>query len=168
MKYLKYLKYLLKHKYFVMVECFKEGLYWRGLAHDAGKFFPSEFFPFADNLRIDDLGKIEYESRYRKPVGIDAEKFDFARLSHQRKNKHHWQWWVLLEENRESRAIEMPELYVREMICDWVGAGKAEGKVSPKEDKYFMARKWYSDHRDKMSLNENTRLKIDKIIKWES
>jgi len=40
MRYLKYLKYLLRHKWFVMLECFKEGLFWLGLTHDLSKFSP--------------------------------------------------------------------------------------------------------------------------------
>jgi len=48
MKYLKYLKYILKHKWYVMIECFKNGLIWRGLMHDLSKFLPSEFIPYAN------------------------------------------------------------------------------------------------------------------------
>ena len=45
--YYKYLQYVIKHKYYVMIECFKVGLYWRGLVHDMSKFRPSEFIPYA-------------------------------------------------------------------------------------------------------------------------
>lgn len=48
MKYLKYLKYILKHKYYVAVECFKMGLIWRGLVHDLSKLRLSEFGAYAN------------------------------------------------------------------------------------------------------------------------
>lgn len=47
MMYWKYLRYLLRHRWFVMLACFREGLYWQGLIHDWSKFLPSEFLPYA-------------------------------------------------------------------------------------------------------------------------
>ena len=46
-KYLKYLWYVIRHKWYVGIECFKKGLYWQGLVHDSSKLFPSEFIPYA-------------------------------------------------------------------------------------------------------------------------
>lgn len=47
-KYLKYLRYLLRHKWYVGIECFKRGLYWRGIIHDMSKFRPAEFIPYTN------------------------------------------------------------------------------------------------------------------------
>ena len=47
MKYIKYLLYVIQHKYYVFIECWKDGLYWHGITHDLSKFMPSEFFPYA-------------------------------------------------------------------------------------------------------------------------
>ncbi len=43
----KYLGYLTRHRWFVMLACFREGLYWQGLIHDWSKFLPGEFLPYA-------------------------------------------------------------------------------------------------------------------------
>ena len=45
-KFFRYLSYVIRHRWFVMIECFKRGLIWRGLTHDLSKFHPSEFFPY--------------------------------------------------------------------------------------------------------------------------
>lgn len=165
MKYIEYLKYLVRHKYFVMVECFKEGLYWRGLVHDLSKFLPSEFFPYADHFN----GSIQgCETGYYKPAEQGDKRFDLAWILHQKRNRHHWQWWVLPNDEGGSKAMEIEDSYLKEMVCDWVGAGKAQGKVSPKEDKYFETIKWYASHKNKMQLNERTRAKVEEIIKWRS
>jgi len=47
-KYIKYLWYIVRHKYFVMVECWARGLFWRGVSHDFSKLLPSEFVPYAN------------------------------------------------------------------------------------------------------------------------
>ena len=44
-----------------------------------------------------------------------------------------------------------------EMICDWVGAGKAQGHFPKGGDRFTEVRKWYIKHKDKMNLHSNTR-----------
>lgn len=153
-----------------MAECFKEGLYWRGLAHDMSKFLPSEFFSYADYCfgHSDDIKQPECDNGYSDNYCVLDAKFNFAWLLHKKRNKHHWQWWVEFDINDGVMALEMGEPYLTEMICDWVGAGKAQGYMSPKEDRYFEVRKWYAAHRDKMKLNERTRSKVEERIKWIS
>ena len=48
MKYIKYLRYLIIHKFWVFIYCCQYGLYWRGIIHDLSKFLPSEFIPYAN------------------------------------------------------------------------------------------------------------------------
>ena len=48
MKHLKYLCYVLRHKWYVFIECCKLGIPVRGLVHDLSKFRPSEWFPYAN------------------------------------------------------------------------------------------------------------------------
>ena len=51
-----------------------------------------------------------------------------------------------------------------EMICDWVGAGKAQGHFSPKDDRYFETRNWYRANGNKMQLHPTTRAWIELYI----
>lgn len=141
MNYLKYFYYLFKHKWYVMVECFIEGLIWRGLAHDLSKFLPREFVPYV-NYYYD---------------GQDKEAFDRAWECHKTRNKHHWQYWLL----PDGSPREMAYPYNVEMVCDWVGAGKARGHPSPKNDQYFEVRNFYRKKKDKMVLHENTRKRVE-------
>ena len=47
MIYLKYLRYLLRHKYYVAIQLLCRGYIWRGLVHDISKLRPSEMIPYA-------------------------------------------------------------------------------------------------------------------------
>ncbi len=171
MKYLKYLNYLLHHKWYVMLECFKHGLYWRGLVHDMSKFLPSEFLPYARSFYGNYASVYTYYGDKRNRI-LDSgdyqekvdEDFNMAWLNHQNKNKHHWQYWVLLKDSGNTVLIDIPEVYRTEMLCDWMGAGKAQGKISPKEDPLQETRKWWCSNNHKMQLHPNTREYFDKIL----
>lgn len=166
-KYIKYLNYVLRHKWYVMIECFKRGLVWRGLMHDLSKFLPSEFIPYANYFygkKDSDIGRCRNSTGYYKPIDTGDKSFDFAWLLHQKRNRHHWQWWILLTDEEGIKIFEIPEPYLTEMICDWVGAGKAQGHFSPKNDPYQETRKWYIANGNKMQLNFITRKKIEDII----
>ena len=146
MKYWENLKYILKHKWYVLGECCKVGYCWRGLLHDNSKFLPSEFIPYA-NYFFGGKGSI-----------------DKGWLLHQNKNKHHWQWWVLFEDSGKIKALEMEKPYLIEMICDWIGAAKAQGHYSPTSDPLQATRKWYYKNKDRMILHPLTRLEVERIL----
>lgn len=58
--------------------------------------------------------------------------FDVAWVQHQHRNPHHWQHWVLREDDGATKLLPMPDRYVREMVADWAGAGRAiTGKWDP-------------------------------------
>ena len=104
MKHFKYLKYVLRHKWFVFIECCKMGYPFLGLIHDWSKFRPSEFLPYAEHF----YGKDSHhkdgshqqkgiktgrdETGYYKPTDTGDKAFDFAWLLHQKRNRHRWQW----------------------------------------------------------------------------
>ena len=70
-KYFKYFHYIIRHKWFVFLECYKEGIIWRGITHDLSKFLPSEFFPYANHFygeKNSDIKKGRDESGYYKPT----------------------------------------------------------------------------------------------------
>lgn len=171
MKNIKYLRYVLRHKWYVAIECFRRGLYWRGIMHDMSKFFPSEFFPYAEYFYGEERSR-EFFKFYPKyvdmsfvPFGMLVEdKFNIAWLHHQNRNKHHWQYWILTEDSGREIIIPMPEPYFTEMICDWIGAGKAQGKFSPKSDPMKETREWYLKNRDEMKFNPKTKHKIEEIL----
>lgn len=44
--HLSYLKYVLRHKWFVFRECQRVGITWRGIVHDMSKFSRAEWEPY--------------------------------------------------------------------------------------------------------------------------
>lgn len=153
--YLKYLKNLLRHKWFVFLEGLKVGAnLWLLIIHDLSKFLPDEFIPYARSFG----GKWKYDERPQWV--IDA--FDVAWLHHQRRNKHHWQYWVLIQDDDPTMCIEMPVRYAYEMVADWRGAGRAYGKTKRGDDPN--TRNWYAAHQHKMLLHPNTRALIERLL----
>jgi hypothetical protein len=149
MIYLKYLKYIILHKYFVFIECCKLGIPFRGLVHDLSKFLPNEFIAYARFF------KGVYEGD--RPSWV-KEDYRLAWLHHQRRNKHHWQYWVPFK-GEFPGAFSMPLKYRKEMLADWKGAGKAQGHCGKYE-----CRDWYLDNRAKMILHPKTRYWIEMIL----
>ena len=142
-KNLKYLKYIIKHKWYVLIECWKIGLYWRGLVHDMSKLLPDEWIPYCNWF-------------YTK--NSDENKFNRAWIRHIHRNKHHWQYWVLREDDGNTLPLEIPTDYLLEMWCDWIGAGKAiTGKDNMNE--------WYEAHKDIMIIHPNNKKWIENRIK---
>lgn len=91
---------------------------------------------------------------------LDA--FNYAWLNHIHHNPHHWQYWVLFEDDGPAeypipRALEIPKEYVYEMIADWLSFGFKEGDLR----KIFS---WYEDHKTRMILHEDTRALVEKIL----
>ena len=162
--YLKYLKYVLRHKWYVFVECYKMGLLWQGLWHDMSKFRLSEFIPYARFFYGDwfDWEEIKYKcpaySWTNTKQGV-KEAFDLAWLHHQHRNQHHWQYWLLQNDEDGAEKIPMPWNIVREMVCDWKGAGAAQGKKGDTKN-------WYEKNKDKMVLHEHTREIVERLLGW--
>lgn len=183
-RHLAYLRYVLRHKFYVFVEGRRLGVpIWMLLFHDWDKFLPEEWFPYARTF---------YEANGSKKKYAETPEFAHAWMKHQHRNKHHWQWWVqvdglplrntrtliwdrgtlgrlfyndwtesmymseeLLEWNRVD-TDPMPDVYRREMLADWRGAGRAQG--------YNDTLGWYIKNCDKMILHPETRAWIEEQL----
>lgn len=87
------------------------------------------------------------------------DNFNYAWLHHIHQNPHHWQHWVLInDDNSESHALEMPEEYVVEMFCDHAAFSFKAGKLTEIED-------WYKAHKATMMLHKNTKILYEDILK---
>lgn len=158
--HLHYLSYVLRHKWFVFWECVKLGIIWRGIIHDLSKFRWSEWLPYVRYFygkypKWDDVKRIlpAYDGPTEESVTGD---FDIAWLLHQHRNPHHWQYWLLIQDDESDKILPMPDKYRREMLADWRGAGQACGTP----DTY----KWYLAHKDKIQLHPETRLWIERQL----
>lgn len=83
-----------------------------------------------------------------------------AWLLHLHRNPHHWQYWILINDNPEEGEIvlDMPYNYILEMICDWWAFSWAKGNL-------FEVFKWYDEHKDHMKLAPNTRKQVESILR---
>lgn len=144
----------------MFLECRKLGISWLGIIHDWSKFLPSELIPYARHFYG---GGRDEQARKEKVEGYDKSKdrqdddFNKAWLYHTHRNKHHWQYWLLVQDEDENMVLEMPDKYRKELLADWHGAGKSiTGKNNTKE--------WYSRHKDKYRFHLNTRKWIEGIL----
>lgn len=108
-----------RHRKIVFSECRACGIFWRGLIHDISKYSPTEFISSARYFQGD-----------RSP--IEAEKarvgYSSAWLHHKGRNRHHWEYWIDFSDDGSVIASKIPYIYVVEMVCDWIGAGKVYSK----------------------------------------
>jgi hypothetical protein len=87
----------------------------------------------------------------------DQNAFDKAWLHHIHNNKHHWQHWILYEDDGEVKCIDMPDVYIVEMICDW-------WSFSWKQNKLYEIFDWY-EKQIHMKLSFKTQQKVEYILK---
>jgi len=151
LQYWSHFRYTMIHKYYVFIECIKEGIILRGITHDLSKFTPSEFSAYA-NYFFNEDGSRKSVSKNNIP---EVDPFFKALNSHQLYNDHHWQYWV----QYVSGSIIISHMSLdamKEMICDWKGAGIAMGNGGI--DNPLL---WYKRNRHKMLLHTMTKSYIE-------
>jgi len=144
-----YLIYLIKHKWFVFRACLWTNVpLWRILVHDWSKFTPAEWVPYANyffNTKLSGSKKIYWKHR-----------FALAWNHHQKTNPHHWEYWVI-PTKKGPDTLEMPETYVREMVADWCGAGRAKTGT-------WDIKKWYELNKEIILLHPHSRVLAENLI----
>lgn len=115
--------------------------------HDASKYSVEEYIPY-DIHFYGDTKTEQSEHQYQK-----------AWLRHLHNNPHHWQHWILINDNPEEGKIclQMPYEYVIEMICDWWSFSWNSGKLT----EIF---NWYNEHKNNIDVHEETRRQINYIL----
>lgn len=115
--------------------------------HDASKSMPKEYDAY-------DLyfygGNKSYEV---------VNNFRQAWLHHIHFNPHHWQHWVLINDdpNEGEIVLDMPYEYILEMVCDWWAFSWNSGNLREIFD-------WYDKHKEYMKLSERTRNVVESIL----
>ena len=157
-KYISYTRYLVTHKFYVLIECWKRGLFWRGISHDMSKFLPSEFFPYVNHFYNEDGSRKMHQDStgYYKPTCTGDNNFDYAWFLHQKRNSHHWQWHIYPANGEGEKVLEMRDGDWKEMVCDWISAAKVQRTRG--------ANFWYMKNKDKLRLHPETRKKVEKEL----
>lgn len=88
-----------------------------------------------------------------------VQEFNKAWLHHIHNNPHHWQHWILVNDDPDKAEIilDMPYEYIIEMVCDWMSFSIAKGDLS----EIFS---WYDAHKDYMKLSDYTRQRVEIIL----
>lgn len=116
MKPWQHFKTITKHRWLVMLGCFRVGLYRQGLTHDLSKYSPTEFWTGA-----------RYYQGNRSPNAAEREDkgYSEAWMHHKGRNRHHWEYWTDYSmEQMRYVPVPMPRRYMAEMICDRIAASK--------------------------------------------
>lgn len=122
---------------------------WRLIIHDWSKFTPREWGAYARRFGSGRGGSFD--------KAADPDEFHRAWTHHWHVNPHHWEHWLSLRGDGSLTPMEMPETYVREMVADWMGAGRAyTGRWDISQ--------WYSKNRDRILLAPDARLMVDRLV----
>lgn len=92
---------------------------------------------------------------------LEVTNYQKAWLHHIHNNPHHWQHWVLINDDQDEGevALEMPYECIIEMICDWWAFSWQKGDLS----EIFS---WYDKHQNYIKLASGTRRIVEDIL-WE-
>ena len=143
---------ILTHKWWVFYYCCKAGIPGRGLMHDMSKFSPTEFWE-----------SVRYYQGTSSP--IDACKKDkgisMAWMHHKGRNRHHYEYW---QDNFDNggEPKQMPYKDAVEMLCDYLGAGRA---YMGKNFTYQAEYEWWKKKSEKpMAMHPKTFQFIQRIL----
>lgn len=117
--------------------------------HDQSKYDKEEYDPY----------DVYFYGPEKTPEVKSA--FDYAWLRHIHNNPHHWQYWVLLEDDPETgsfgKVLDMPLEYIYEMIADWWSFSWRANNLMEIFD-------WYASHQDNIRLAMKTRMIVNELI----
>lgn len=148
-KHFKYLSYVLRHKWFVFVAGLKTGApLWRLIIHDYSKFSRAEWVGYVNRFYGGRAGLEDKE--------LDPDEFHIAWTHHWHNNPHHWEHWLVIKKG-ELTPVPMPAHFIREMVADWMGAGRAiTGHWDIKE--------WYQKNYANMKLHPLTQIYLTRVL----
>lgn len=155
-----YDKYLIEHRFNV-----KRGFDW--LEENLQELLTDGFdyswqLEFAHDKSKNELDEYEAYDAYfyggNRSYAV-VQNYRKAWLLHLHRNPHHWQHWILINDDPEEGEIvlEMPYNYIIEMICDWWSFSWQKGKL----DEIFS---WYDEHSKYMKLHPTTRKTVENIL----
>ena len=109
--------------------------------HDLSKFSVIEAIPYA----LHDFGSPNF-----------SDEMKYAWCHHKAINKHHPEHWLNPMRNGELKPLPMDNIFIVEMIADWIGAGKCYG------DPFEV---WVPKNIDTFKFHPETEQKVRTILK---
>ena len=148
---MKYVALTLRHKWFVLLAGIRLKVpLIQLLIHDLSKFSIAELPAYGR----------QFFGEANDPLG-----FSYAWNHHQKRNKHHWEYWTMVTgHNRgglpDGSMLPMPEQYIREMVADWMGASRAYTGKWPAAGEW----KWWNDHSSTLPIEAETISRIRELV----
>lgn len=152
-KFIGHLKIVRTHRKWVRYYCRLAGIRWRGWKHDLSKYSPTEFWE-----------SVRYYQGTSSPIKAAKETkgYSDAWFHHRGRNRHHWAYFA--DNFSEGLTINlMPEDDFVEMVCDFLGAGRAySGDAFSYSGEYA----WWLKERDSGSraMHPNNKQMLDIIF----
>jgi len=127
-------------------------------SHDESKYDDLEWQGYLDNFYPADEPSLTKEE-----VEI---QFKYAWLHHQHLNEHHWQYWVLMEDDNPGKPepLDMPIQHVLCMLADWASFRYGERLNTKYDGEFNSTREWYDANKEKQIMTDNTRELVEKYI----
>ncbi len=132
---------LLKMDWFKRLDIDEETFLYNLYIHDLSKFSAIEAIPYA----LHDFGSPNFSNEMK-----------YAWCHHKAINKHHPEHWLNPMRNGELKPLPMDDIFIVEMIADWIGAGKCYGE--PFEE-------WVPKNIDTFKFHPETEQKVRTILK---
>ena len=85
----------------------------------------------------------------------DEDAFNRAWLHHIHNNKHHWQHWLLV--NDDGKFGDGSKIVALEMVADWWSFSWRSGNLEEVFD-------WYEEHKDGIILHPDTRAFVESVL----
>ena len=140
------------HRFVVMKNCFRCGLYAQGLKHDLSKYEPAEFWE-----------SVKYFQGTRSPYMYEKEHFGYASgwMHHKGRNRHHWEYWYDMR-NGKWVPLKMPFNYFVEMVCDRVAACRIYQKENYTKSS---ALDYYLSRNDRFYMHPETAADLENVLR---
>lgn len=140
-------------------------------AHDASKTMPDEYLAYDNYFYLKDRNDPEVEL-----------EFKMAFLRHIQRNPHHWQHWVIIQDDSEHEGpyniagldaevvpFDIPNEYILEMVCDWWSFSWQQRNALEKNgqsgfDDLYEVFAWYNYHENKIIFSQDTRVKVNRLL----
>ena len=145
-----------RHKWIVMKNCFRVGLYRQGLLHDLSKYSPAEF----------KTGVLYYQGT-RSPNAAEKEEkgYSEAWLHHKGRNKHHFEYWTDVStaaDHWQIVGVKMPVNYFAEMVMDRIAASKIYlGREYTDAAPY----RYFSRSKDYLVMHPETKAMLERVLR---
>ena len=145
-----------RHKWIVMKNCFRIGLYRQGLLHDLSKYSPAEF----------KTGVLYYQGT-RSPNAAEKEEkgYSEAWLHHRGRNKHQFEYWTdvtTAADHWQIVGVKMPVNYFAEMVMDRIAASKIYlGREYTDAAPY----RYFSRSKDYLVMHPETKAMLERVLR---